>query len=93
MVILILEEMNYHLTADKIQQVRDRFSKDDFQEVAGISIQKVDRQDGVKYFFEDGSWLLLRASGTEPLLRVYAEAMAQGRVDTLLRFAQQHFSL
>jgi phosphomannomutase len=34
----------------------------------------VDRTDGAKFVFEDGSWMLLRLSGTEPLLRLYVEA-------------------
>lgn len=44
-----------------------------------------DFQDGFKYYFDDGSWLMLRASGTEPLLRVYAEAPSQKKVGLLLR--------
>ena len=34
----------------------------------------MDRTDGAKFSFEDGSWMLLRLSGTEPLLRLYVEA-------------------
>jgi phosphomannomutase len=34
----------------------------------------VDRTDGAKFVFDDGSWMLLRLSGTEPLLRLYVEA-------------------
>ena len=34
----------------------------------------LDTNDGYKFFLEDGSWLLVRASGTEPLVRVYTEA-------------------
>jgi phosphomannomutase len=34
----------------------------------------VDRTDGAKFVFEDGSWMLVRLSGTEPLLRLYVEA-------------------
>jgi alpha-D-glucose phosphate-specific phosphoglucomutase len=40
--------------------------------------------DGVKWTFADDSWLLMRSSGTEPLLRIYAEALDQARVDELL---------
>ncbi|MEB3286166.1 MAG: hypothetical protein VKJ04_01550 [Vampirovibrionales bacterium] len=38
--------------------------------------EKFGTMDGVKLYFEDGSWLLVRASGTEPLARVYIEAVA-----------------
>jgi phosphomannomutase len=40
--------------------------------------------DGVKFFLEDGSWLLVRTSGTEPLVRVYTEATSAGTRDALL---------
>jgi alpha-D-glucose phosphate-specific phosphoglucomutase len=37
-------------------------------------VVSIDRTDGAKFVFEDGSWMLLRLSGTEPLLRLYVEA-------------------
>jgi len=41
--------------------------------------------DGVKYVAQDGSWLMLRGSGTEPILRIYAEARTQADAQRLLR--------
>lgn len=41
-------------------------------------------KDGYKYFTEDGAWLLIRASGTEPLIRFYAEANSMVKVNELL---------
>ena len=41
-------------------------------------------KDGVKFFTTDGSWLLVRFSGTEPLVRVYAEATSAELRDELL---------
>ncbi len=41
--------------------------------------------DGVKYVAQDGSWLMLRGSGTEPILRIYAEAGADAAARKLLR--------
>lgn len=43
-----------------------------------------DTLDGFRFTFEDGAWLLIRASGTEPLLRIYAEADSMARVNRLL---------
>jgi phosphoglucomutase len=40
----------------------------------GRKVVSVDRTDGAKFVFDDGSWMLLRLSGTEPLLRLYVEA-------------------
>ena len=45
--------------------------------------------DGVKYIAEDGSWLMLRGSGTEPILRVYAESMSEPRAKSLLQMGLQ----
>ncbi len=54
------------------------------ESVAGTRVEDVNTADGVKLLLEDGSWLLVRPSGTEPKLRIYAEAGDEGRVDALL---------
>ncbi|WP_346341651.1 hypothetical protein [[Phormidium] sp. ETS-05] len=41
--------------------------------MAGIKVKELGRKDGIKLYLEDGSWVLLRPSGTEPLIRVYLE--------------------
>ncbi len=53
--------------------------------MAGETVVKVDRYDGVKYHLADDSWLLIRPSGTEPVLRIYAEAGSQAAVEALLQ--------
>ncbi len=52
--------------------------------IAGVSVTNVGTKDGFKIFLDDGSWLLVRPSGTEPKLRVYAEADSSDRVGELL---------
>lgn len=51
---------------------------------AGEELAGVSRKDGTRFDFVDGSWLLLRPSGTEPLVRLYAEAASQERADALI---------
>ena len=41
--------------------------------------------DGVKYIAENGAWLMLRGSGTEPILRIYAEAKSDADAKKLIR--------
>ena len=57
--------------------------------IAGVAVEKVETVDGVKYYLNDGSWLLIRPSGTEPVLRVYAEAPNDERVKALLGFGEE----
>jgi alpha-D-glucose phosphate-specific phosphoglucomutase len=54
------------------------------EEIAGSAVERVNDVDGFKIFLADGSWLLVRPSGTEPKLRVYAEATGDERVAELL---------
>ncbi|WP_435096538.1 phosphoglucomutase/phosphomannomutase family protein [Halorubrum sp. N11] len=54
------------------------------ESVAGHGVAKVVTLDGFKLLLENGSWLLVRPSGTEPKLRVYAEADSDAAVETLL---------
>ena len=51
-------------------------------------VRQVDTLDGVKLIRQDRSWVMLRASGTEPLLRVYAEARTDGEVEALLTWGR-----
>ncbi len=46
----------------------------DASTLVGRKVVSIDRTDGAKFVFDDGSWMLLRLSGTEPLLRLYGEA-------------------
>jgi phosphomannomutase len=49
----------------------------------------VDTRDGVKYRLADDSWLLIRPSGTEPVLRVYAEGPDEEAVDALIQVGRE----
>ncbi|MFN8451914.1 MAG: phosphoglucomutase/phosphomannomutase family protein [Anaerolineae bacterium] len=52
----------------------------------GETVVRVDTLDGIKFYMSDNSWLLIRPSGTEPLLRIYAEAHTQDAVKALLEY-------
>ena len=56
--------------------------------IADVNLEEIQTTDGVKYYLADGSWLLIRPSGTEPVLRVYAEAPNAERVKALLAFGE-----
>lgn len=65
-------EMVKHLTEDAPARM------------AGLNLVSINGGDGVKYLFDDSSWLLIRPSGTEPVLRVYSEARSPELVQELL---------
>ena len=56
--------------------------------LAGEKVVDIQTTDGVKYVLSDDSWLLIRPSGTEPVLRVYAEAREPEMVESLLGFGE-----
>jgi len=58
-------------------------------QIGGESIGSVSTVDGVKYYLADGSWLLIRPSGTEPVLRVYAEGRTSNILDAMMSFGEK----
>ncbi|HEY9849215.1 MAG TPA: phosphoglucomutase/phosphomannomutase family protein [Leptolyngbyaceae cyanobacterium] len=67
------KRLDLHLDDAHKAAVIDSFTKNPPTEVAGIKVKEIGRKDGIKLYLEEGSWVLLRPSGTEPLMRVYIE--------------------
>ena len=65
--------VNLHLPEDVKSQAVRRL-KSDYKTFLGRRVERLDRTDGLKLEFSGGSWVLLRLSGTEPLMRIYTEA-------------------
>lgn len=57
--------------------------------LAGETVSEVSAMDGVKYILANDSWLLIRPSGTEPVLRVYAEGRSDEEVAALLAYGEE----
>ena len=79
---------NLHLSEEQ-KAAAIRKSEEDGSKLLGRTVSAVDRTDGAKFTFDDGSWLLLRLSGTEPLLRLYVEAESEVESSRLVREATQ----
>ena len=63
-----------------ISRIRDNFP----ESIAGVKVAKSDTTDGFHFILADTSWLLIRFSGTEPLLRIYAEGSSPAQAGELL---------
>jgi len=79
------DRIDLHLSRTEMPAARERVVETQAQTVAGRAVERIDRMDGTKFYFINGSWLLLRASGTEPVVRVYAEAESPEAVQELLK--------
>jgi phosphomannomutase len=64
-------------------------SASDLQQFAGFGVLRREDLDGIKMYLENGAWLLVRASGTEPLLRIYTEASSKQTVHEVLTAAER----
>jgi phosphoglucomutase len=64
---------NLHLSDEQKANAVNKVAVDS-STLAGRKVVSIDRTDGAKFVFDDGSWMLTRLSGTEPLLRLYVEA-------------------
>ncbi|UCG55502.1 MAG: phosphoglucomutase/phosphomannomutase family protein [Dehalococcoidia bacterium] len=69
--------------------ITDRVRNSTPQALDGTKVIRIDTFDGFRFILADTSWLLIRFSGTEPLLRIYAESNSTTRVEHLLRMGRQ----
>lgn len=82
------ERYDFHTTQDRKEQVLAK-AKKGFTIIAGLKVVETNITDGFKYLLDGGAWLMIRTSGTEPLLRYYAEAPKKETVKKLLDFARK----
>ncbi|WP_287127487.1 phosphoglucomutase/phosphomannomutase family protein [Candidatus Cyanaurora vandensis] len=75
--------LDLHLTQTHKEAVLAHYHATAPTSVAGIGVKQAGRKDGLKLYLEDGSWVLIRPSGTEPLVRVYLEAPTAEKLNTL----------
>jgi phosphoglucomutase len=79
--------MNLYLPDDAQSRLAGRL-RADFREFAGRRVARTDRTDGVQLTFDDGAWVLMRPSGTEPVVRIYTEAATMAESQKLAEDAR-----
>lgn len=70
------------------QQVLAKCQSGAYTQFGKYKVSRIDDLDGYKYFFDENTWLMIRASGTEPVLRVYAEAATKEKTFDILADAK-----
>ncbi|MDH3530647.1 MAG: phosphoglucomutase/phosphomannomutase family protein, partial [Acidobacteriota bacterium] len=78
-----------HLTDEIARSLKDKLSQEP-TELGGRKIENINRMDGVKFLFADSSWMLMRPSGTEPLVRIYAETDNDADLEILLEQGRRY---
>ena len=71
------------------KQMSDYLLENAPAQIGGEAVEKISTMDGIKYWLKDGSWLLIRPSGTEPVLRVYAEGRSPDMLQAMMQFGEQ----
>lgn len=80
----VFERLDLHLTEEKKQDIIKRCEQGAFKEFGEYKVERIETIDGFKYHLGDERWVMIRPSGTEPLLRVYGEARTSDEVNHLL---------
>jgi phosphomannomutase len=78
------DRRDLHLTLSQVERLFRRLRSAPPDRIAGTPVDAVNTLDGVKLIGRDESWLLFRRSGTEPIVRVYAESPSRQRLPRLL---------
>lgn len=78
------DRLDVHFAPSEREAIIERLRQNEPDFIDGLRVIKKDPQDGFRFILDDGSWLLIRFSGTEPLLRIYTETDSTARVARML---------
>jgi len=82
------ERIDLHIDNDTKLRIIEDCKAGKFTKFGKYNVVRVDTTDGFKFFFDEDTWLMIRPSGTEPVLRTYAEAANQQKVFDILADAK-----
>ena len=83
------DRYDLHISAEQHKALSKKIKESNIDSVAGIKVARINKADGFKYVLTDSSWLLIRFSGTEPLIRIYAEASNNEQVKKLIESGKE----
>ena len=82
------ERIDLHIDNDTKLIIIEDCKIGKFTQFGKYKVDRIDTTDGFKFFFDEDTWLMIRPSGTEPVLRTYAEALTQEKVFDILADAK-----
>jgi phosphomannomutase len=85
------ERNDLHIDESIKQKIIANCANNVYKSFGNFSVRKIEDMDGYKYFFDNEQWLLIRASGTEPVLRTYAESSTRDGALAILEAARKTF--
>jgi len=89
-----MEECSYRFREELKESLKIRlFENRELPDFGAFTVSEISMMDGCKVFFENGGWLLIRFSGTEPLLRIFCEMPQQEDAVLLCRQVKEHFGI
>jgi phosphoglucomutase len=77
------------LTPDVAEKLKQKLAQEP-TEIGGRKIESINRMDGVKFLFGNDAWMLMRPSGTEPMVRIYAESESSDDLENLLEQGRKY---
>tara|TARA_B100001741_G_scaffold313745_1_gene321648 strand:- start:12221 stop:13627 length:1407 start_codon:yes stop_codon:yes gene_type:complete len=83
------ERIDLHISNDIKNNIVENCKKGHYTSFGKYEVKRVETIDGFKYFFDDDTWLMIRASGTEPVLRTYAESSSKEKCFDILEDARK----
>ena len=83
------ERIDLHLEESQKQKIMSNCASGAIKTLAGRPVVKISDLDGYKFFFSDDEWIMIRASGTEPVIRTYCETTSSEQAFAMLKLAHK----
>jgi alpha-D-glucose phosphate-specific phosphoglucomutase len=83
------ERVDVRFPESERRTITGRVKDSHLRDIDGVKVARFDATDGFRFILEDNTWLLIRFSGTEPVLRIYAETDSQSRLERLLELGKE----
>ena len=83
------ERSDLHITEELKQKIIDKCKVNAYESFGTYKVEQVKTIDGFKYIFDENRWMMIRPSGTEPVLRTYAEAPTMEEVRQILKMTEE----